>query len=432
MNYISAFKTSVQQNTDKPALVDFDGTRQTTYKELDRLSSKVAGKLHAAGCSKGSFIPVLIERRMEYMAAYLGILKAGCVVVPLVPEIPWTRISYITNHCDAKLTIDISFFDDIETYEPFEDLAGDDEPALLIYTSGSTGTPKGILHTNSSLFSSAERTKILSEGVSPIIFAAVAPFSFIIHIQEYLCIFLLSGCVHILSNTVTHSLPLLEEYYTRHSITAGYLTPKIIPIFTPPSSLQKICTGGDSLLSSPVSGNYRISYLYGQGETCSAVCTHLIENTCKNPSLGKALPGIEIRILDESGNEVPHGLEGEICVIGEFGVEYFKSPEETKETFVKTDDGKTLIYTGDIGFIDDAGDVNYVTRKDWMVKINGQRVEILEVERILQSVEHIREAAVKAFSDADSQNYLVGYYVSDAELPIEDIFGSKKQTYLHC
>ncbi|MBQ0146141.1 MAG: AMP-binding protein, partial [Lachnospiraceae bacterium] len=306
-------------------------------------------------------------------------------------------------------------------YEPFEDLAGDDEPALLIYTSGSTGTPKGILHTNSSLFSSAERTKILSEGVSPIIFAAAAPFSFIIHIQEYFCIFLLNGCVHILSNTVTHSLPLLEEYYASHSITAGYLTPKIIPLFAFPSSVQRICTGGDSLLSSPVSGNYRISYLYGQGETCSAVCTHLIETTCKNPSLGKPLPGIEIRILDESGNEVPRGLEGEICVIGEFGAEYFKSPEETQETFIKTDDGKTLIHTGDVGFIDDAGDLNYVSRKDWMVKINGQRVETLEVERVLQSVEHIKEAAVKAFSDADSENYLVGYYVSDAELSIDVI-----------
>ncbi|MBQ0107120.1 MAG: AMP-binding protein, partial [Methanocorpusculum sp.] len=78
-------------------------------------------------------------------------------------------------------------------------------------------------------------------------------------------------------------------------------------------------------------------------------------------------------------------------------------------------------HTGDIGFIDENGDLNYVTRKDWMVKINGQRVETLEVERILQSVEHIKEAVVKAFSDADSQNYLVGYYVSDAELPIDDI-----------
>ncbi|HJJ27691.1 MAG TPA: condensation domain-containing protein, partial [Methanocorpusculum sp.] len=83
--------------------------------------------------------------------------------------------------------------------------------------------------------------------------------------------------------------------------------------------------------------------------------------------------------------------------------------------------GKTLVHTGDIGFIDDNGDVNYVTRKDWMVKINGQRVEALEVERVLQSVEYIREAAVKAFTDAESRNYLVGYYVSDVEKSSDDI-----------
>ena len=72
---------------------------------------------------------------------------------------------------------------------------------------------------NSSLFSSAERLKSLRDGVNPFIFAAVAPLSFIVHVQEYLCPFLFGGCVHILSDTVAHSLLLLEEYYTKHSIT---------------------------------------------------------------------------------------------------------------------------------------------------------------------------------------------------------------------
>ncbi|HJJ39177.1 MAG TPA: AMP-binding protein, partial [Methanocorpusculum sp.] len=374
-NYINFFRKAVQQNADKPALIDFDGIRQTTYAELERLSSKVAGKLHALGCSKGDFIPILIERQMEYIAAYLGILKAGCVVVPLIPEFPKERISYITEHCDAKLTIDIKFFEDIEAYEAFEDLAGEDEPALLIYTSGSTGVPKGILHTNRSVLFAAERLKSLREGVNPFIFAAVAPLSFIVHVQEYLCIFLFGGCVHILSNTVIHSLPLLEEYYNKHSITCGYLTPKLIAIFTPPSSLQRIYTGGEALIDASISGNYSICNLYGQGETCSSVSSHVIEKACKNPSLGKGLPGIDIQILDETGKEVPHGTDGEICIKGNFGTEYFKSPETSAKTFIKTDDGKTLVHTGDVGYIDENGDLVYVNRKDWMVKINGQRVE---------------------------------------------------------
>lgn len=423
MNYISAFKTSVQQNAEKPALVDFDGTRQTTYKELDRLSSKVAGKLHAAGCSKGSFIPVLMERRMEYMAAYLGVLKAGCVVVPLVPEIPWTRISYITNHCKAKLTIDISFFDDIEIYEPFEDLAGDDEPALLIYTSGSTGTPKGILHTVSSLSHASLRYPPFSQSEDGSLnFAAAAPLSFIAHVNEYLSQFLHGGAVHILSNTVLRSVDLLQTYFASCSIVNCLLPGQIVRSLThPPDSLKKIVVTGEQILNVPALKTYAVLYIYGQAETCGGVTCFVINKEHSRPPVGKTADETEILILDENGNRVSPGIDGEICALGNFGVSYFKEPELSAKTFVRTEDGRCLIHTGDIGFIDENGDLNYVGRKDWMVKINGQRVETLEVERVLQSVEHIREAVVKAFSDTNSQNYLVGYYVSDAELSSDDI-----------
>ncbi|HJJ38756.1 MAG TPA: AMP-binding protein, partial [Methanocorpusculum sp.] len=376
MNYISEFKINIQQNADKPALIDFDGTRQTTYAELDRLSSRVAGKLHALGCSKGDFIPILIERRMEYVAAYLGILKAGCVVVPLIPEYPKERISYIAEHCEAKLTIDIKFFEDIEAYEAFEDLAGDDEPALMIYTSGSTGTPKGILHTVSSVVHSLKRMNPLLTGLDSVVLAATIPLSFIVHVQEYLLTFLFGGIIHILTDKQRTSPQLLIQYYEKYAITCGFIPAQMLKyIPSLPKTFKRIFTGGERLTTVADSLDTDIYYLYGQGETCSGVTLNTITAEHRTFTLGKALDGIEISILDDNGTVVKYGLEGEICVKGDFSVEYFKSPEATSKTFIKTDDGKTLVHTGDVGYIDENGNLIYVNRKDWMVKINGQRVE---------------------------------------------------------
>lgn len=112
----------------------------------DRLSSLAAGKIRSLGLGKGDFIPVCMGRRLEYFVAYLGVLKAGAVVVPIVPDYPEERISYICANCDSRLLITEDFLLDIERYDPVYDPADGKEGALLIDTSGSAGEPKGILH----------------------------------------------------------------------------------------------------------------------------------------------------------------------------------------------------------------------------------------------------------------------------------------------
>ena len=118
MDYISLFKSSACRWPRRVALVDKNGNRGTTYGELDSLSGLVAGKLHSLGFEKGDFIMINMGRQMEYMAAYLGILKAGCVVVPVVPDYPEDRIDFIRKDCGSRLTVTAAFFDDIENFEP--------------------------------------------------------------------------------------------------------------------------------------------------------------------------------------------------------------------------------------------------------------------------------------------------------------------------
>ena len=211
MDYISVFGQTVARCHADTAIVDRDGERSVTYGELDTLSGLVAGKLRTEGCRKGDFVIVNMGRCAEYLAAYLGILKAGCVVVPLVPDYPEERIEFIRKDCGAKLTITEEFFENIESYGAYSNPATDAQPAVLAYTSGSTGTPKGILLSTADLARAAMRHKAIFDGVSPIIYGASALMSFLIHIIEYITVFALGGTAHIIGDEKRKSVAALAK-----------------------------------------------------------------------------------------------------------------------------------------------------------------------------------------------------------------------------
>ena len=124
----------------------------TAYKELETLSRRIAAKLLKSGVMSDRAVMVCMGRKMEYIAAELGILMAGGAFVPALPEYPEERLSYIKEDCKAVAVIDDGWMSDIGTYEPIQPIAREDNSrAMLIYTSGSTGRPKGIVHTMASL-----------------------------------------------------------------------------------------------------------------------------------------------------------------------------------------------------------------------------------------------------------------------------------------
>ncbi|MBQ0005870.1 MAG: AMP-binding protein, partial [Alistipes sp.] len=434
MNFIDLFKKSVAEYSQRTALVDRNGERSTTYAELDRLSSLVAGKLKSLGFGRGDFILVNMGRRMEYIASYLGILKLGGVVVPVVPDYPDDRISFICNDCGSRLTITSDFLSDLEKYEAFEVPAGTDKaeqdsaPALLAYTSGSTGTPKGILFSTADLARGALRHRAVFDGIEPVIYAGMALFSFLLQIIEYHTVLSIGGTTHILEDDVRKSAVSMAAYYKEHGITVGIITPQMLRLYrNADSALQLIITCGERL-SRVAPENYRLLNGYGMSETAAFVTTFPVDRAYDNTPVGKSMDGVEVKVLDEAGNPVPDGTEGEICALGEFDTVYFKDSEKTARTMRRMPDGRTLVRTGDIGYVNGDGDIVFSNRKDWMVKVNGQRVETLEIESRLLDMPQIENAAVKAFEDADSQNYLVAYYVEKQPMDEAALRGELSRT----
>lgn len=418
MDYSSLFRKSAAAWSDRTALVDRNGERSTSYAGLDRLSGLVAGKLNSLGFGKGDFVLVSMGRCMEYVASYLGVLRAGCIVVPVVPDYPEERVSFIRTDCGSRLTITLNFFSDIESYEPFDGPADGAEPALLAYTSGSTGTPKGILFSTADLARGAVRHACVFDGVSPVMYGGAALFSFLLHIIEYLTVFYVGGTTHILEDDVRKSAVSLAAYYRKHALTVGIITPQMLRLYrNSDKQLQRVITCGERL-SRVAPDGYDLLNGYGMSETAAFVTTFDVDKAYENTPVGKSMDGVEVFVADEAGNRVPDGTEGEICVHGEFDTVYFKDPEKTERNLKKLPDGSSLIHTGDIGYVDADGNIIYSNRKDWMVKVNGQRVETLEIEGRLMDMPQIENAAVKAFEDADSQNYLVAYYA--VKQPIEE------------
>lgn len=143
---------------------------------------------------------------------------------------------------------------------------------------------------------------------------------------------------------------------------------------------------------------------------------------------------MEIRLLDEDGNAVPKGAEGEICLLGHFADGYLNMPEATAAAFIRQPDGTVLLHTGDIGVLDENSNLVYLNRKDWMVKINGQRVETQEIENLLKKIDGVTNAAVQAFDDRMGQKYLAAFYslrlgLDENELRKTDALAKAKAVY---
>ena len=109
---INLLQESFEKYADKAAYIDQSGNRTVTYRQLDEMSGKIARGIIEQGCKKGDIIPVLMPRCTEYIAAEIGIMKAGCVFAPLITDYPDERVEYIKNECNSSVILDKAFVDE--------------------------------------------------------------------------------------------------------------------------------------------------------------------------------------------------------------------------------------------------------------------------------------------------------------------------------
>ena len=412
---LSMLKESIARCPDRAALTDMQDGRSLTYSELDTLARRIAAKLIRCGAVGGRYVTVELPRSLEYIAAQLGVWYAGCAYAPLSDEYPEDRLAYIRENCDAAAVINERFMRGIEMEEPVTDTAFPDEsaPALLNYTSGSTGRPKGVMHGFVSISDSVLRYNKEMGLTDDSNHAITASLTFIVSVQSVWGPLSMGIKATLVPFEAMRDPSLLAEGFDRFGVTHSFISPKVLKLFKKQgTSLRRVLVGGERV-SDKYDEGFGIICAYGQTETTAAAVTFRVDKAYPNTPIGKPMEGVFAYVLDEEGNEAS---EGELCLTGHFASGYLGLPEQTEKTFVQNpfsdrDGMDTMIRTGDLVRVDENGDLIYLNRRDWMVKINGQRVEPGEIEAVIREVEGVREAAVRDFKNSYGQVYLAAYYV---------------------
>lgn len=427
MFFIDSYRQKVKECADKPIITERDGERTLSYQEFDQISNRIAGLLVNKGIKKGDHVIILLSRCSEYIAAEIALLKLGAVIIPLIPEYPKERIDYIRKDSGAVLVIDQLFLDELygdlgdSEFVPKVEDADGDERAMIVYTSGSTGNPKGVVYNRNHIDAEVIRKCECVKNVKPLVFAASATMSFCVVITEYHRTISLGGHVHMISDEVRSDAEKLADYYAAHQITAGFISPRILRNFkSKSSSLQRVFTASEKIVNI-YSEQFDIVNCYGQSETVGSIAEFLIDRFYDNTPIGKPVKGIDIIISDAEGNKAADGEEGQICIIGDIPYEYNNLPEQTAKTFRRLPDGRTFTYTGDIGKILPDGNLLYLNRNDWMLKIHGQRVEPGEIEAVMNKVEGITASIVKAFDNEDGTMLVCGFYTESKPVDKNEI-----------
>ena len=411
-SYIERIIDNCKSFPERVAVVDNEGARKTTYGALWELAQKSCAYIKKRGVEAGSFVTVLLPPCAEYMAVELGIWLSRCVAVPLGDKFPQERIDYIKDHCDSALTIDATVVAELkamsETEETAISIPEAEEGAILIYTSGSTGKPKGILHNHSTLIDNNPRVPRAIAHNEQTRFGAASPFYFVTILGNFDVLYG-GGQVHILSDAYKASAKAIEYYIEDNGITVCHISPAVLTMFHNRSkTLKAVITGGERLTTQHSQDGYALYNMFGMSETGGAVMSYEVKEISDTAPIGKGINHNVARVVDGQGNDVDIDTDGELVLKGSFCEGYFKDPERTAGLY----EGGWL-HTGDVARVDSEGIIHYVNRKDWMLKINGQRVEPGEIESAMKRFAGISGAVVQGVDNGRGSKYLCAYYTTE-------------------
>lgn len=419
------------------AVVGDDGEK--TYTELDSESNAIAHALIREGVSPGDYVGIALERSARMLAALLGILKAGAAYVPLDPDYPHDRLSYMVEHSGISVLVSESAvieslgLDGLKTLDldqaaltpdsSVPDVKVDPEqPAYVIYTSGSTGKPKGVMVPHRSVVNFLQTMQEKPGCKSSDTLLALTTLSFDIAVLE-LYLPLISGARVVIASRETAQDPaLLASAIDKHGATMLQATPATWRMLLQdnwrPENAPRILVGGEALPPDLVDGLVgaasEVWNMYGPTETTVwSSCAQITDPTAPI-SIGKPIGNTQCYIVDDNDQELPPGIAGEL-LIGGSGVAlgYLNRPDLTEERFVENSwGGQGLVYrTGDLVTRLDDGSLRFHNRLDNQVKVRGYRVELGEIEARLLDFPGLSAGAVVL--QGEEEKRLVAFYVLD-------------------
>jgi amino acid adenylation domain-containing protein len=437
--------------------VEEPGSGLITYRELDALSDRLRDRLCHLGVGPGDRVGIYVRKSIDAVASIFGILKTGAAYVPVDAYAPPARDAYILGDCAVKAVVMDARHEPgwgaemAETAQRPSLLLLDgtgggaslgkalteaqeqdpaptaqtaqpkpDDLAYILYTSGSTGNPKGVMLSHRNAVSFVDWCSEAFEPNQEDRFSSHAPFHFDLSILD-IYVPLKHGATLVLVSEETGKDPSrLAALISERQITSWYSTPSVLSLLVQYGRLERhdlsrlrtVHFAGEvfpvkylrKLKDAVPSANY--FNLYGPTET--NVCTYyripdVIPDERTQPfPIGKACSHLRTKVVDEQGQEIQPGQEGELCVSGAGVMQgYWNLPERSAQAFLVDADGTPWYKTGDI-VVEHDDDYTFLGRRDRMVKRRGYRVELGEIETALYRHSAVKEAAVIALTDEDA------------------------------
>lgn len=428
------FENIVKTHGQEKAIIE--NGRTMTFGELSDLVDRIAGSFP----QEVERVGIVMSHRAEMIASMLAVLKCGASYVPAEPSFPTGRIRYMMKEANVEFVL--TEREHAEKLDGFEirltdceicgletpaskrrDTQSPEKAAYVLYTSGTTGNPKGVCVSNGNVCHYVRAFAHEFHPKAGEVMLQYSVCSFDIFVEEVYASLLNGAALAIPSAEDKENIRSLMSFVERHHVTMlsgfPYLLAEMNHLPEIPSSLRLLISGGDVLRKAYVDrllNQTEVYNTYGPSET--TVCASYYH--CNSGEaladgtypIGQPVKGCEIRIMDQDGNELPHGETGEVCILGDgVSLGYIGDRAEENKAFVKLPDGRVMYQSGDLGCLLPHGDIAFLHRKDTQIMIYGKRVEVAEVESTLYQCRGVEQAVVRAFTDDGGLSYMIAYVV---------------------
>lgn len=417
-----------------------DGMR-LSYAELDAASNRLASALLAQGVKCGDRVVVLMENIPETAVAIFAVLKAGAAFCPVNPSLKADGVGHVLRDCrpsavltQAKflglcaeacrelpapplliaaraadaLPANVLCFEDLaaKDHGPLPDAGDDHDHAMIIYTSGSTGRPKGVMMTHASMDAASGSIASYLENTADDVVLGVLPLSFTYGLYQLL-VAVRVGARLVLEKNFAFPHAVLEKARAE-GVTGLPLVPTIAAMLLSMKdaaqlpALRYITNAAAPLPPAHVEGlrklfpGAKLYCMYGLTECARATFLPPEELDRRPGSVGKAIAGTEVLVVDEAGLPAAPGVVGELVVRGPHLMRGYWQNAEATDAVLRPGPrpGERQLHTGDLFRTDADGCLYFVGRKDDMLKIRGEKVAPRQVEATLCDCPGVVEAVV--------------------------------------
>ena len=456
------FDRTLSAFPDKAAV--FSGSEALTFRQLHAETVAASEALAELGVRPGDRVGICMQKTLDQVVAILGVLWANAIFVPIHPVLRAEQIGHIASDCDMKLLITesarvaelrgvvhgrivlgrgrdekglaslVKLRRDCEDSQPFFRGKADDTGAI-IYSSGSTGRPKGIVITQRNLADGARIVASYLGTTATDRIAGVLSLNFDYGLNQ-LWQTLFTG-----SSLYLHDLIFPRDLFrllASERITALPVMPVIISRMFDPrlpgpdgpldfSALRYICTSGGPVTETMLGHLQRtfpesdIVLMYGLTEAFRSSWLPPDQVTVRPTSIGKAIPEVELHVLNEQGKDCPPGVPGQLVHRGGCVTKgYWNAPEATAERFRQIDrfPGETVVFSGDLVKRDEEGYLYFLARMDSMIKTYGFRVSPTEVEEHARRSERLLDAVAFGVDSPEAGQEIMLAYMTTDQSPI--------------